>query len=70
MGSDMQSREFIGLIDGGAAGWPISAITQQDQRMKLIGVFPSRGAVRSRVEVFLQAMQQFGWSDGRVGSNP
>ena len=31
--------------------------------MKLIGVFPSAGVVQSRVEVFLQAMQQLCWSD-------
>jgi putative tryptophan/tyrosine transport system substrate-binding protein len=65
MGSDMQRREFIGLIGGGAAAWPFTAIAQQDQRMKLIGVFPSAGVNESRVEVFLQAMQQLGWSDGR-----
>ena len=33
--------------------------------MKLIGVFPSAGLDQSRVEVFLQAMQQLGWSDSR-----
>ena len=33
--------------------------------MKLIGVFPSAGLDQSRVEVFLQAMQQLGWSDNR-----
>jgi putative tryptophan/tyrosine transport system substrate-binding protein len=65
MGSDMQRREFIGLVGGGAAAWPFAAIAQLDQRMKLIGVFPSAGAVQSRVEAFLQAMQQFGWSDSR-----
>jgi putative ABC transport system substrate-binding protein len=65
MGSDMQRREFIGLIGGGAAAWPFVAIAQQDQRMKLIGVFLSVGIDQSRVEAFLQAMQQFGWSDSR-----
>jgi putative ABC transport system substrate-binding protein len=61
----MQRREFIGLIGGGAAAWPFAAIAQQDQRMKLIGVFLSAGIDQSRVEVFLQAMQQLGWSDSR-----
>jgi len=37
----MKRREFIGLIGGGAAVWPFAAIAQQDQRMKLIGVFPA-----------------------------
>jgi putative tryptophan/tyrosine transport system substrate-binding protein len=65
MGSDMQRREFIGLIGGGAAAWPLTAMAQQDQRMKLIGVFLTAGIDQSRVEAFLQAMQQFGWSDSR-----
>jgi putative ABC transport system substrate-binding protein len=65
MDSDMQRREFMGLIGGGAAAWPFAAIAQQDQRMKLIGVFPSDGVTQSRVEVFQQAVQQLGWSDGR-----
>ena len=65
MGSDMQRREFIGPIGGGAAVWPFAAIAQQDQHMKLIGVFPSAGIDQSRVEAFLQAMQQFGWRDSR-----
>jgi putative ABC transport system substrate-binding protein len=60
----MKRREFIGLIGGGAA-WPFAAIAQQDRRMKLIGVFLGAGIDQSRVEAFLQAMQQLGWSDSR-----
>jgi hypothetical protein len=63
MGSDMQRREFIGLIGGGAAVWPFAAIAQQDQHMKLIGVFPSAGIDQSRVEAFLQAMLAAGYVD-------
>jgi len=61
----MQRREFITIVVGAAAAWPFAAIAQQDQRMKLIGVFPSAGVDPSKVEAFLHAMQQFGWSDSR-----
>src|SRR5258707_10917282 len=61
----MRRRKFIKLIGGAAATWPLGGVAQQDQRMKLIGVFPSAGLDQSRVEVFLQAMQQLGWSDSR-----
>ena len=61
----MRRRKFIKLIGGAAATWPLAAVAQQDQRMKLIGVFPSAGLDQSRVEVFLQAIQQLGWSDSR-----
>jgi putative ABC transport system substrate-binding protein len=61
----MRRREFIGLIGGGAVAWPFAATAQQDQRIKLVCVFSSAGIDQSRVDAFLQAMQQLGWSDGR-----
>jgi putative tryptophan/tyrosine transport system substrate-binding protein len=64
----MKRREFIGLIGGAATVWPLAAHSQQDPHVKLIGVLSSTAAtpvLKARVEVFLQAMLQLGWSAGR-----
>jgi putative ABC transport system substrate-binding protein len=64
----MKRREFIGLIGGAATVWPLAARSQQDPHIKLIGVLSSSAAtpaLKARLEVFLQAMLQLGWSAGR-----
>jgi putative tryptophan/tyrosine transport system substrate-binding protein len=64
----MKRREFIGLIGGAATVWPLAARSQQDPHIKLIGVLSSTAAtpaLKARLEVFLQAMFQLGWSTGR-----
>jgi putative ABC transport system substrate-binding protein len=62
----MRRREFITLI-GGAAVWPLTARAQQGERMRRIGVLTGTGDdeySQARLAVFLQALQQLGWTDG------
>jgi putative tryptophan/tyrosine transport system substrate-binding protein len=62
----MQRREFITIL-GGAAIWPLTARAQQ--QMPRVGVLSNLAehdpAGQSRNAVFLERMQQLGWSDGR-----
>jgi putative ABC transport system substrate-binding protein len=65
----MKRREFITLLGGAAAAWPLAARAQQGERMRRIGVLTPlaeddpEGIARNAA--FLQALAQLGWSDSR-----
>jgi len=65
----MRRREFIALIGGGAAAWPLAARAQQSERMRRIGILLPVAAddaeFQTRVGAFLQGLQQLGWAIGR-----
>ena len=69
LGSDMRRREFITLLGGAAATWPLTAPAQQADRMRRIGVLLASTAddpdYQARIAAFQQGLQQLGWSDGR-----
>jgi len=62
-------REFITLLGGAAAAWPIAAGGQQSERVRRIGVLTpwasNDGEAQDRVTAFVQAMEQLGWTAGR-----
>jgi putative ABC transport system substrate-binding protein len=59
-------REFITLLGGAAAAWPLAARAQQGERMRRIGVFVGSATTdRPEIAAFLQALQQLGWTDAR-----
>jgi putative ABC transport system substrate-binding protein len=63
----VRRREFITLLGGAAAAWPLVAESQQS--MRRVGVLlPARSDdvdFQARVGAFLQGLQQSGWSIGR-----
>ena len=65
----MKRREFIALVGGSAAAWPVAARAQQPERMRRIGVLlPATSddvEFQARVGAFLQGLQQLGWRIGR-----
>jgi len=65
----LKRREFIMLLGGAAASWPLAASAQQEGRVRRIGVLLSFAAddpeALASVGAFLQGLQQLGWTDGR-----
>ena len=62
-------RQFISLLGGAAAAWPVAARGQQPERMRRIGVLMNLAADdpegQARLAAFHQGLQQLGWTDGR-----
>jgi putative tryptophan/tyrosine transport system substrate-binding protein len=67
----VRRREFITLLGGAAAAWPLAARAQQPGvRMRRIGVLVSSLPAddpewQARSNAFVQGLQERGWSDGR-----
>jgi ABC-type uncharacterized transport system substrate-binding protein len=64
----MQRREFITLLGGTAAAWPLAARAQQDGRVRriaaLLGEAPTERASAS-FPAFREAIAKLGWIEGR-----
>src|SRR6516162_2056341 len=64
----MRRRDFIKVIAGSAAGWPLTAHAQQQERVRRVGVLmnavENKPQGQARVAAFRQVLQQLGWSDG------
>jgi putative ABC transport system substrate-binding protein len=65
----MMRRQFITLLGGAAAAWPLAARAQQGDRMRRVGVLMGRDEndpeVKTIVSAFTQALADLGWTDGR-----
>jgi putative ABC transport system substrate-binding protein len=64
----MRRRDFITLLGGAAAAWPLAARAQQVDRMRRIGVLMPLGAddpvSQIRLAAFLQGLKELHWTDG------
>src|SRR5262245_18025179 len=68
-GAVMRRRQFIKLIAGSAAAWPLAARGQQPDRMRRIGVLMSLTAddaeAQARVAAFVQGLRDLGMIEDR-----
>jgi putative ABC transport system substrate-binding protein len=65
----IRRREFITLLGGAAAAWPLAARAQQGDRVRRIGVLvpgdENDHVRKTYVSAFIQALAGLGWTDGR-----
>jgi ABC-type uncharacterized transport system substrate-binding protein len=66
----MRRRDFVKVVAGSAAAWPLAARAQQDQRVRRIGVlmgdFPEDAPEgRAVAAAFREELQKLGWTEGR-----
>ena len=66
-GNRMRRREFIQLIGGAAAAWPMVAWGQQPAKIPVVGflVAGSQTSHGAWVAAFAQRMSELGWTEGR-----
>ena len=64
----MKRREFITLLGGAAAAWPLAARAQQPDRMRRVGVLIAFAAddpeAKARITKFDLELNGHGWSEG------
>jgi len=64
----MKRRDFITLLSGTVAAWPLAARAQQPGLLRRIGVLTNLAdndwEGRKRMEAFLDGLQKLGWRDG------
>src|SRR3974390_3681657 len=65
----MRRREFITLLGGAAATWPLAARVQQGRRVRRVcileGISADSPGVKTRYAALLEGLQQLGWTPGR-----
>ena len=65
----MKRREFITLVGGAAATWPLAANGQQPDRIRRIGVLMAIAAddseAKARVAAFVEELRELGWVSGQ-----
>ena len=65
----MRRRQFITLLGGAAAAWPLAARAQQAERVRRVAFLhpydENDPEVRARVVAFRQGLEALGWTENR-----
>jgi putative ABC transport system substrate-binding protein len=62
--SDMKRREFIALLGGAAAAWPLAARAQQPEKRYTVGIL-SAGSAPVLLKVLFDTLRELGWIEGK-----
>jgi putative ABC transport system substrate-binding protein len=66
--SGIKRRQFITLLGGAAAAWPLAARAQQGERVRRIGILmpfpPTNAEAQARVRAFREELRKRGWATG------
>src|SRR5262245_23482739 len=66
----MKRRDFITLLGGAAAAWPLAARGQQSERVRRVGVLMNLEegdrVGKARLATFVNGLRQAGWTDGNL----
>src|SRR5262245_19700328 len=61
----IRRREFVTLLGGAAAAWPLAARAQQPKRMRRVGVLMGDSSAQPYVTAFVQTLHTLGWIEGQ-----
>ena len=65
----MNRRDFVTLLGGTAAAWPLAARAQQAGAVRRVGVLMNWAANQpegqAEMAAFMQALRQLGWNEGQ-----
>jgi ABC-type uncharacterized transport system substrate-binding protein len=66
---DIKRREFMALLGGGAAAWPLMARAEQPERMRRVvflhGLAENDPEAQARVAAFREGLETLGWTENR-----
>ena len=65
---DLRRRQFITLLGGAAAAWPLAARAQHADRVRRIAVLMGLAdgeEGKTRISALRQALLELGWAEGR-----
>src|ERR1700730_6709389 len=66
-GHRMKRRDFVAMIGGAAAGWPLAVQAQQRDRLRRLGVLMARAnnpISQTLTAAFLQGLGALNWHEG------